>query len=77
MNADRRKRLTALAEKLDEIRSQLEDITTEEEEALENIPENLQETERYETMDEIVADLQDTTGELEEMYDRIIEITEK
>lgn len=48
MNKSRRKELDALREQLEEIRGSLEDLMAEEEEYRDNIPENLQGSERYE-----------------------------
>lgn len=69
MNAVRRKeisrvlrRLTELTEDLSDILGDIENIKDEESEALENIPESLQETERY-AQSEAAAD------NLEEAYD--------
>ena len=69
MNAVRRKeisrvlrRLTELTEDLSDILGDIENIRDEESEALENIPESLQETERY-AQSEAAAD------NLEEAYD--------
>ncbi len=47
MNPNRRKRLLGLLKEVGEIRSQIETIRDEEDEARDNMPENLQETERF------------------------------
>lgn len=47
MNPNRRKRLLGLLKEVEEIRSQIETIRDEEDEARDNMPENLQETERF------------------------------
>lgn len=52
MNRQRRTELKAVLEALEELRSQIEDIYDREEEAYENMPESLQESERGETMSE-------------------------
>lgn len=69
MNAVRRKeisrvlrRLTDLTEDLSDILGDIENIKDEESEALENIPESLQETERY-------AQSEAAAENLEEAYD--------
>jgi len=48
MNKVRRKALTEIQEQLDSLREQFESIKEEEEEARDNIPETMQESERYE-----------------------------
>ena len=47
MNNQRRKRIEEIAERLDLIHDELYDLAQEEDEARENTPESLQETERY------------------------------
>lgn len=51
MNKVRRAALAALSEKLEEIEAALEELKEEEEEYRDNIPENLQGSERYEAAD--------------------------
>lgn len=48
MNKQRRKSLNKLIEKLEEVKSDLESLKDEEEEYRDNMPENLQGSERYE-----------------------------
>ena len=52
MNKTRRKSIQDIASQLEELKSTLEDIQGEEEEYRDNIPENLQGSERYEKADE-------------------------
>lgn len=48
MNRERRKNLQSIADQLEELKSSLEDLQSEEEDYRDNIPENLQGSERYE-----------------------------
>lgn len=48
MNNARRKRICKIADALNELKSQIDELHDEEQEAFENIPESLQGTERYE-----------------------------
>ena len=48
MNKIRRKNLQAIIDRLEELKGSLEDLQAEEEEYRDNIPENMQESERYE-----------------------------
>lgn len=48
MNAERRKRLSAALEQLEAAKSEIEEIQQEEQEAYDNMPEGLQESERGE-----------------------------
>ena len=52
MNKIRRKNLQAIIDRLEELKGSLEDLQAEEEEYRDNIPENMQESERYEKADE-------------------------
>ena len=68
MNKPRRKRIDAILQKLEELSEELCIIKEEEEEAFENLPESLQETERGESMqdainnmDEAISNISDAT----------------
>ena len=86
MNTIRRKELAdivAMLEKLDalreECREQLAAVLDEEQEALDNLPESLQESERGEQMQEYVDIMKNVTGELdlfdiEDLVDQLQEI---
>ncbi len=90
MNAPRRKELQNIIEAIEEIKSQLEDqqeilesLKDEEMEYFENIPENLQSSERYEraetssnalenaydTLYDLISSLEDVTSSIEEAID--------
>lgn len=73
MNNPRRKRIDAVMSKLKKLTAELEAIKKEEEEAFDNLPESLQETERGEAMqeaidnlDEAISNLADATEYLQE-----------
>ena len=86
MNRERRKELAAIIKKLEEldalreeIREQLEAVKDEELEALENMPESLQESERGQQMQEYIDEMENVLYDLEEidvegMTDRLQEI---
>ena len=72
MNKTRRKELAnivTMLEELDalreEIRERLADVLDEEQEALDNLPESLQESERGEQMQEYIDTMENVTGELD------------
>ena len=52
MNKIRRKNLQSIIDQLEELKGSLEDLQAEEEEYRDNIPENMQESERYEKADD-------------------------
>lgn len=58
MNAKRRKQIQDVWDKLDDLKSELESIMEEEQEAYDNLPESIQSTERGERMQEAADNLQ-------------------
>lgn len=72
MNAQRRKALRVIITKLEELDSlrqeileRLEEVKGEEQQALDNMPESLQESERGQQMQEYIDSMESTTTELE------------
>ena len=74
MNKERRKRLEALKEDLDRALVELESITTDEQEAFDNMPEGLQCSERGESMEECIGILEGAIGDLEAVICGIDEV---
>lgn len=66
MNRDRRKRLMQLSEKLSEVRTSLESILEEEENAFDNLPESIQESEKGERMQEYIENIGEAISNIEE-----------
>ncbi|NBK25358.1 MAG: hypothetical protein EOM68_25465 [Spirochaetia bacterium] len=66
MNKERREKLTKLQEQLDGISTDIEALRDEEQEAMDNMPESLQGSERYEAMESAVSYLDDVLSSLEE-----------
>lgn len=71
MNNIRRKKLAKLYEELETLKSLLEEVAEEEQEAFDNIPENLQYTGRYEKAEEAVDNLDTAVSALEEALESI------
>ncbi len=78
MNNCRRKvideAMTALSDIIDKIKeaqTTVNDIQSEEQEYLDNIPENLQNSERYEAADTAVRELDDADSALEDAADSV------
>lgn len=71
MNKIRRKNLQTIIDRLGDIKADLEEITYEEEEYRDNIPENLQSSEKYERADEACDNLNDAADTLNEVIDSI------
>lgn len=71
MNKLRRKALQAILDQLDDLKSQLEEIAEEEQEARDNIPESMWETERYQKADEACDNLDYASSSLDELVEYI------
>lgn len=71
MNKVRRKNLQSIADQLEYLKSQIEDICSDEEEYRDNIPDNMQESERYEKANEACDNLSEAVDNLEEVISSI------
>lgn len=76
MNKIRRKTLNELFDKLAELRDLLEEVKCEEEDYRDNMPENLQNSERYEIADNACYNMDSAISSLEEALDYIEEAAE-
>lgn len=76
MNKARRKKIQDAADQLEVLKSTLEDIQGEEEEYRDNIPENLQGSERYEKSDEACDTLSGAVDGLEDIITSLGELAE-
>lgn len=65
MNKFRRKALSDIIDQLEELKSSIEELQQEEEEYRDNMPENLQSSERYEIADNACSNLYDAVDSLE------------
>lgn len=71
MNKQRRKTLNQIYDKLAELRDLLEEVKEEEEEYRDNMPENLQNSERYEIAENACDNLDSAVCSLEEVLDYV------
>lgn len=69
MNAPRRKAIQEIIEKCEDLKSQIETIKDEEQEAFDNMPENLQGSERGEAMEAAADNLDSAFSSMEEVLD--------
>jgi len=76
MNKYRRKSLQDIIEHLEELKGSLEGLQAEEEECRDNMPENLQGSEKYERADEAVDQLGDAISSLEDAISSVEAATE-
>ena len=73
MNKIRRKQLDEIISKIGEVRDELESIMNDEEEYRDNMPENLQGSERYEISDNACSEMQAALDSLEEAISSVEE----
>jgi len=76
MNKPRRKALQEIIDQLEELKGSVADIQSEEEEYRDNMPENLQSSERYEKAEEACDSLSDAISSLEDAIGNIGEAIE-
>jgi ABC-type transporter Mla subunit MlaD len=67
MNAARRSKIRAIVAKLANLREELDDVRSDEQDAFDNLPESLQLAERGETMQEGLTELEEAISELEDL----------
>lgn len=76
MNKQRRKELNEIINKLSELRDDLASLTSEEEECYDNMPENLQYSEKGEIIEAAVESLNDALDSIDNAIDSINEAIE-
>ena len=74
MNKARKNKLKAILDELETLYARLDDIRGLEEDAMMNVPESLQETDRYEEMEEAFDNLDNACSSLEDALDSIKEV---
>ena len=74
MNKERRKELAKAIAQLEEIRDTIEYVRDEEQEAYDNMPESLQDTDRGQAMLEAIDNLDYATGNIDDAIDNLSEI---
>ena len=67
MNNARRKRISKIVDALNELKDQIDELHSEEKEVLDNIPESLHGTERYEIAENAVDMLESASSGLEDV----------
>lgn len=71
MNKDRRKRITALISLLDDLKGKVEEIQLEEQEIFDNMPENLQGSERGSLISDAADFLQTSVDSIQEAINEL------
>lgn len=71
MNNTRRKAIQSIMNKLEELMEEIEAIKDEEQEAYDNLPESIQNSERGEAMDSAVYNLEDAAENVQLVIDAL------
>lgn len=69
MNKARRAELNRIINAIQELKNDLEVVHDEEEDAMDNMPESLQDSDRYYAMEEAVDSMDDALDELDEVIE--------
>lgn len=76
MNKSRRRALEEIANKVEELRDRLQGILEEEQEAYDNMPESLQESERGCNMYDGISPMEESVSSLDDVANSLREIIE-
>jgi len=74
MNAKRRKAIDKIVSKLEELQADLEWVREEEQDAYDNTPESLQESDRYAESEEAISAMEDADGSIQEAIDYLSDL---
>ena len=77
MNKKRRKAIKEIIDQLEMPKEQIVSVSEEEQEAFDNLPENIQYSERGEAMSEAVFDLDNTASYIDSIIDSLQDIIER
>lgn len=76
MNKQRRNRLQKVIEKLEELKEEVIFICEEEQEAYDNMPEGLQDSERGQQIYDNISNLEDQESNFEDLIDNLQEVVD-
>ena len=71
MNAQQRKKLSCIINELKDYKAQIEEIQSEEKRKQENMPENLQNSEKADKLEEQIGELEDAANSLDEVIESL------
>ena len=76
MNKIRRKELVSIISVLESQKERIDLVAEEEQEARDNMPENLEGSERVEKMEDCISTLEEASSDIQDIIDKISEIIE-
>lgn len=71
MNNTRRSQITDIMEKLSSLQTSIEELLEEEQEAFDNLPEGIQDSERGEAIQTAIDNLEEAVGNCEELLNNL------
>ena len=74
MNKQRRKRIDELTDMIQDIQSSLDELREEEQEAYDNLPEGIQDSERGDAMCDAIEAMENADSSLQDAYDYLIDL---
>lgn len=74
MNANRRKEIAKILAEAEKLKSKLESVLEEEQEYYDNVPENLQGSDRYQQSEECIGYMEDAVSSFEDIIDGLSNI---
>jgi len=74
MNKTRRATLIKVCEALSDLQEEVSTVRDDEEEAMENMPENMQSSDRYDDMERAVGTLEEAGDLFDELMDKLKEV---
>lgn len=77
MNEETKQKLNEIHSRLDAIRSEIDSLQSEEEDYMWNIPENLQESDRYYAAEEAVDNLESASSSVDDAIGTLDELLEE
>lgn len=77
MNKQRRKKLDSIHRRIVELSEEIQAVTQDEQDSLDNMPESLQEGERGQRMQDIVSDLESASDNLQEAAEILESVIEE
>lgn len=76
LNSSRRGEISRVIDKLEDIKQEVAYIRDDEQESLDNMPENLESSERYASMEQAVDNLEDAVSGIEDAIDSLNKASE-
>ena len=73
MNKERRREIETLIDELDDLKARIESVQSDEQDYFDNMPENLQSSERGEMAEEAIGNLDSALDSLDEAIDSLRE----